>query len=94
MRWTVWENILVVVQLPEALGLIVGNANNPGNFSQCRQSYHILMTDGYWDDKAASAVAAQANVDGTDGEAISRPGNTDYMLYQNALPYRIPIQTR
>lgn len=64
-----------------------GNVNNPGSFSQCRQSYHILMTDGYWDDAPAATEAAQANVDGVDGQAISRPGNTDY-VYRNALPYR------
>lgn len=62
------------------------NITNPGNFSQCRQSYNILMTDGYWNDASATTDAAQANVDGTDGTAITRPGNTNY-VYTAVAPY-------
>lgn len=43
----------------------------------CRQSYAILMTDGYWTDNdasRASTVAARANVDGAAGTAITEPG--------------------
>lgn len=43
----------------------------------CRQSFTILMTDGYWtDDDAsrASTTAARANVDGAAGTAITEAG--------------------
>lgn len=73
------------------------NLANPGSFSQCRQAYNILMTDGYWTedsylwdsawvDPQAATASARANVDATDGAAITRPGNTNY-IYKAAAPY-------
>lgn len=53
----------------------------------CRSSYHILMTDGYWNSTAASTVAAQANVDGADGPVISAPDGSTYQ-YTPAFPYK------
>lgn len=54
----------------------------------CRQSYNILMTDGYWNtgSGAASTAAARANVDGTAGTAISGPNNPSY-TYSPASPF-------
>lgn len=41
-----------------------------GQEQVCRQSYHIIMSDGYWNSTAASTAAARANTDGTDGPTI------------------------
>ncbi len=48
---------------------------------QCRQSYAILMTDGYWTGDTtyqASTSEARANVDGTDGPTIAGPASLTY----------------
>lgn len=55
----------------------------------CRQSYTILMTDGYWTDNdasRASTVAARANVDGSAGTTITGPGGQTY-TYASATPF-------
>lgn len=44
----------------------------------CRQNYHILMTDGYWNGDQASTSAARDNNDGTDGPTISTPTSYTY----------------
>ncbi len=46
-------------------------ADNPGEasfggFKTCRQSFHILMTDGYWN--STGATNARGNIDNQDGE--------------------------
>lgn len=46
--------------------------------AQCRQSYTILMTDGYWNGSQASRTDAQANVDGTGGPGHTGPGNASF----------------
>jgi len=46
--------------------------------AQCRQSYAILMTDGYWNDDPASLAAAQLNVDGTGGPLNTGPGGASF----------------
>lgn len=54
----------------------VPGANNTTNQLTCRQSFTILMTDGYWTNDAASQASttgARANVDGTNGSTISGP---------------------
>ena len=48
----------------------------------CRQSYHILTTDGYWN----GSNPGVGNTDGTNGEVISGPDNDDYQ-YTPANPY-------
>lgn len=61
-------------------------ANTPGTddgtpISQhlhCRQSYTVLMTDGYWNSVPASTAAARANVDGTSGPAHTGPGGAAF----------------
>lgn len=48
----------------------------------CRQSYHILTTDGYWNGSSPEV----GNADGTNGEVISGPDNDDYQ-YTPQSPY-------
>ncbi|CAA0114925.1 pilus assembly protein [Zhongshania aliphaticivorans] len=43
----------------------------------CRRNYTVLMTDGYWNDDAASG-GAESNNDGTSGEAHYTPSNSSY----------------
>lgn len=62
--------------------------NTPGSddstpHAECRQSYNILMTDGYW---SASSLRV-GNVDKTSGEAISDPDGGSY-TYSPANPYQ------
>lgn len=65
-------------------------ADNPGDanyggFKTCRQSYHILMTDGYWKD--AAATIATGNQDGTDGELITNDLGGTKIKYEAKAPY-------
>jgi type IV pilus assembly protein PilY1 len=53
---------------------------------QCRQSYTILMTDGYWNGDEASTNAARLNVDGTDGPSHTGPGNASF-TYSAVSPF-------
>lgn len=39
----------------------------------CRQNYHILMTDGYWNGDAAATSNAKLNVDNTAGSTLTKP---------------------
>lgn len=51
--------------------------NDSTTHLECRHSYTILMTDGYWNDAQAGTAAARSNNDGTNGPTISGPdGNT------------------
>ncbi|MBA4263893.1 MAG: pilus assembly protein PilY [Comamonadaceae bacterium] len=54
----------------------VPGENNTTNQLTCRQSFSILMTDGYWTNDTASqagTAAARENVDGTNGATITGP---------------------
>lgn len=51
---------------------------------QCRKSYHILMTDGYWNGDAAAQ--ATGNVDNTNGSNITGPSGNSYQ-YIKSRPY-------
>ena len=53
-------------------------SNNSAEHLQCRASYTILMTDGYWNSSTAGVAAARANNDGTDGPTITGPGTTSF----------------
>lgn len=44
----------------------------------CRQSYTILMTDGYWNSSQASTSGARANNDGANGSAITGPDGQSF----------------
>lgn len=62
---------------------------------QCRQSYAILMTDGYWTGDTtyqASTSEARANVDGTGGPTITGPVSLAYpagrtYTYEDVSPF-------
>ena len=58
-----------------------GTTNNADHLS-CRQSYHILMTDGYWN----GGNPGVGNADNNNGQVISGPDNDDYQ-YTPARPY-------
>lgn len=53
---------------------------------QCRQSYTILMTDGYWNGSEASTANARANVDGTGGPSHTGPGGASF-TYSSVSPF-------
>jgi len=52
----------------------------------CRQSYTILMTDGYWNDAAAATAAARENVDGSAGSTITGPNGQSF-TYSPGTPF-------
>ena len=54
-------------------GSIPGSNQSPALQLSCRRNYHIMMTDGYWSDKAAKTAGARANVDNTEGPLITGP---------------------
>ena len=59
-----------------------------GEFKSCRQSYHILMTDGYWNSSSASTTAAQANVDNADGALITNDLGGAKIQFKAVNPYK------
>jgi len=59
-----------------------------GEFKSCRQSYHILMTDGYWNDSAASTSEARENVDNTNGALITNDLGGAKIQYKAINPYK------
>jgi type IV pilus assembly protein PilY1 len=71
--------------------------NNPGTAdtkaqASCRKSFHILMTDGYWNGDAATV--AKNNHDGTDGVAMSSPYlNKTYQYKKTAKDGKSTIAT-
>lgn len=54
----------------------VPGENNTTNQLTCRQSFTILMTDGYWNGDAASTAAARLNVDAANGTTVTGPPPT------------------
>lgn len=52
----------------------------------CRQSYTILMTDGYWNGNEADTAAARNNNDGTAGPTITGPNGKSY-TFQAISPF-------
>ena len=73
----------------------VPGVDSSTNQLTCRQSFSILMTDGYWTDDTdsqASTAAARANVDGTNGGTITGPaltlgGLSQAYTYNSATPF-------
>ena len=61
-------------------------SDDPTAHLSCRKSYNILMTDGYWNNDAASVAAARQNVDGQAGPTITNPAGGSYQ-YTPASPY-------
>ena len=58
-----------------------------GSDLACRQSFTILMTDGFWNVDAAGTAAARANNDGTAGPTITGPGGQSY-TYAAVSPFK------
>lgn len=56
--------------------------DDAGNKLACRQSFTILTTDGYWNEKYSGV----GNADGTDGEVITSPDGKKYQ-YKPAPPF-------
>lgn len=52
----------------------------------CRQNYHILMTDGYWNGTAAGG-GRTLNYDGTAGTTVTGPNGATY-TYSPVAPYK------
>ncbi|MFZ6816529.1 pilus assembly protein [Undibacterium sp. Rencai35W] len=52
----------------------------------CRQNYHILMTDGFWNGSSASSPANQNN-DGTSGSLMTSSSGSTYQ-YSPVNPYQ------
>ncbi len=57
-----------------------------GTDLSCRQSYTIMMTDGYWNSSSASTNAARTNNDGTAGSTIAGPSGESY-TYSAVSPF-------
>ncbi len=81
----------------DSAGLYYENENSKGPWSStpgatggsllsCRQSYTVLMTDGYWNDAAATTTGAQADNDGTKGSTIT-DGTTASFTYLPVSPF-------
>lgn len=66
-------------------GAVPGSNDTTAHLS-CRQSYSILMTDGYWNSNAASTAGATANADGTNGPTILGPNGASY-TYNAVSPF-------
>ncbi len=58
-----------------------------GTQHSCRQNYHILMTDGYWNGLQAPTAAARANNDGTNGTIITHANGTTTYQYTAGAPF-------
>jgi type IV pilus assembly protein PilY1 len=63
-----------------------------GTQVSCRQNFHVMITDGYWNNPAASTPAARVNVDGSVGPThMSAPdpitGAVTSFTYTPANPY-------
>ncbi|MFV8836662.1 PilC/PilY family type IV pilus protein [Aquisalimonas sp.] len=48
-----------------------------GRVLECRRNYHVLMTDGYWNDPNYNELSNQ-NVTGSEGPEITGPGDRSY----------------
>jgi type IV pilus assembly protein PilY1 len=68
----------------------VPGTNDTTPHLQCRRSYTVLMTDGYWSggsDNEADTSGARQNVDNSDGPTIDPPSGSSYQ-YTPADPFR------
>lgn len=61
----------------------------------CRRAYHVLVTDGYWNDAVGGLVKAVGNVDGTPGASSIRDeiGGKDWR-YAPSAPYQDDLDDR
>jgi type IV pilus assembly protein PilY1 len=64
-----------------------GTATTAASQKTCRRAYHMLVTDGYWNDTTgASNLNAVGNVDNADGSTITGAGGRSYQ-YLRSRPY-------
>lgn len=59
---------------------------NPSDMLSCRQSFSVLMTDGYWNGAQASTTNARSNNDGTDG-VVQTSGTGETYQYKAGPPF-------
>lgn len=65
----------------------VPGTNNTTAHKTCRRAYHLLMTDGLWNDTGAPfTLTSASNSDNTDGTTIIGPGRS--YQYLRTRPYR------
>ena len=72
----------------QAVGDFFENSDTPwegpdGELLECRRSYHVLMTDGYWNQDLPRSVG---NVTGSSGEVIEGPDGRSYQ-YEPRSPF-------
>ncbi|MBC7404278.1 MAG: hypothetical protein H7252_01135 [Cytophaga sp.] len=53
----------------------------------CRQNYHIMMTDGYWNSSSAQSAIANNNIDGTAGSIMVSADGSKYKYDVNGATY-------
>lgn len=58
-----------------------------GTQHSCRQNYHILMTDGYWNGAQAPTSGARNNNDGSNGPTHTQASTTVSYTYTAAAPF-------
>lgn len=63
-----------------------GTSDNTAHL-ECRKSYHILMSDGYWNGSTATDAGARANVDNLTGPRITGAGGQEFQ-YAPVNPYK------
>lgn len=61
--------------------------NDTTDHVECRKSYSILMTDGYWNGSDPSSSSVNANNDGTNGATHSNPDSQNYIERDNGNNY-------
>lgn len=64
----------------------IPGTNDASSHLACRQSYTILMTDGYWNGAAAETAGAQADTDSTGGPTILGPSGS--FTFDAVTPFR------
>ncbi|TXI79688.1 MAG: pilus assembly protein PilY [Dechloromonas sp.] len=64
----------------------IPGTNDASTHLACRQSYTILMTDGYWNGAAAETAGAQADTDSTGGPTILGPSGS--FTFDAVTPFR------
>lgn len=56
-----------------------------GGFKSCRQSYHILMTDGYWNSDDGFTIG---NIDNKEGSKLNNDAGGNSYTYTPTTPYK------
>jgi type IV pilus assembly protein PilY1 len=65
---------------------VPGSSTVVASQKTCRRAYHMLVTDGYWNDSTGSGgLTAVGNADGANGPTITGPGRS--YRYLSSLPF-------